>query len=110
LQKQGRKLFVFAQESFDVILHLNTGMDNRPKMGGSDKSKKRQDILEALAAKVRSIFSQQSHIAFALLFDIMFSEAATALTSHEMGTLDADRRRQGVRDYALCETTGGYRH
>ena len=50
-QKQGCKLFVFAQEFFDVILHLNTGMDNRPKMGGSDKSKKRQDILEALAAK-----------------------------------------------------------
>jgi hypothetical protein len=41
LQKQGRKLFVFAQESFDVILHLNTGMDNRPKMSGSDKRKKR---------------------------------------------------------------------
>jgi hypothetical protein len=37
LQKQGRKLFVFAQEFFDVILHLNTGMDNRPKMSGSDK-------------------------------------------------------------------------
>jgi hypothetical protein len=51
LQKQGRKLFVFAQEFFDVILHLNTGMDNRPKMSGSDKSKKRQDILEAFAAK-----------------------------------------------------------
>ena len=41
LQKQGRKLFVFAQEFFDVILHLNTGMDNRPKMSGSDKRKKR---------------------------------------------------------------------
>jgi hypothetical protein len=26
-------------------------MDNRPKMSGSDKSKKRQDILEAFAAK-----------------------------------------------------------
>jgi hypothetical protein len=51
LQKQGRKLFVFAQEFFDVILHLNTGMDKRPKMSGSDKSKKRQDILEAFAAK-----------------------------------------------------------
>ena len=51
LQKQGRKLFVFAQEFFDVILHLNTGMDNRPKMSGSDKRKKRQDILEAFAAK-----------------------------------------------------------
>ena len=41
LQKQGRKLFVLAQEFFDVILHLNTGMDNRPKMSGSDKRKKR---------------------------------------------------------------------
>ena len=51
MQKQGRKLFVFAQEFFDVILHLNTGMDNRPKMSGSDKSKKRQDILETFAAK-----------------------------------------------------------
>ena len=51
LQKQGRKLFVFAQEFFDVILHLNTGMDNRPKMSGSDKSKKREDILETFAAK-----------------------------------------------------------
>ena len=32
-----------------VILHLNTGMDNGPKMSGSDKRKKRQDILEAFA-------------------------------------------------------------
>ncbi len=51
LQKQGRKLFVFAQELFDVILHLNTGMDNRPKMSGSDESKKRQDVFAAFAAK-----------------------------------------------------------
>src|SRR4029450_6891817 len=51
LQKQGRKLFVFAQESFDVILHLNTGMDNRPKMSGSDKRKKREDTLGAFAGK-----------------------------------------------------------
>ena len=51
VQKQGRKFFVFAQQFFDVILHLNTGMDKRPKMSGSDKSKKRQDILEAFAAK-----------------------------------------------------------
>ncbi|MGB7939949.1 MAG: hypothetical protein WCF72_15200, partial [Pseudolabrys sp.] len=51
MQKQRRKLSVFAQEFFDVILHLNTGMDNRPKMSGSDKSKKRQDILETFAAK-----------------------------------------------------------
>jgi len=41
LQKQGRKLFVFVHELLDVILNLNTGMDNRPKMSGSDKRKKR---------------------------------------------------------------------
>jgi hypothetical protein len=41
LQQQGRKLFVFVHELLDVILNLNTGMDNRPKMSGSDESKKR---------------------------------------------------------------------
>ena len=49
LQEKGRKLFVFFQEFFDVILHRYIGMDKRPKMSGSDKSKKREDILEAFA-------------------------------------------------------------
>ena len=40
-----------VHELFDVVLHLNIGMDNGPKMSGSDKSKKRQDILAAFAAK-----------------------------------------------------------
>jgi hypothetical protein len=51
LQKQGRKLFVSVHELVDVLLHLNSGMDDRPKMSGSDKSKKRQDVLEAFTAK-----------------------------------------------------------
>ena len=51
MQKQGRKLFVFVHELFDVILNLNTGMAKGPKMSGPDKSKKRQDILAALAAE-----------------------------------------------------------
>jgi hypothetical protein len=51
LQKQGRKLFVFVHELFDVLLHLNSGMDDRPKMSGSDESKKSQDVLAAFAAK-----------------------------------------------------------
>ena len=52
LQKQGRKLFVFAQEFFTSSSFIAIpGWDNRPKMSGSDKRKKRQDILEAFAAK-----------------------------------------------------------
>ena len=51
MQKQGRKLFVSVHELFDVLLHLNSGMDNGPKMSGSDESKKRQDVLAAFAAK-----------------------------------------------------------
>jgi hypothetical protein len=51
LQQQGRKVFVSVHELFDVVLHLNIGMDNRPKMSGPDKSKKGQDILAAFAAK-----------------------------------------------------------
>ena len=41
LQQQSRKVFVFVDELFDVILNLNTRMDKRPKMSGSNKSKKR---------------------------------------------------------------------
>jgi hypothetical protein len=41
LQKQNRKLFVPVHELFDVILHLNIRMDDRPKMSSSDKRKKR---------------------------------------------------------------------
>ena len=40
-----------VHELFDVVLHLNIGMDNGPKMSGPDKSKKGQDILAAFAAK-----------------------------------------------------------
>jgi hypothetical protein len=50
LQKQNCKVSVPLHELFDVILHLNSRMDNRPKMSGSDKSQKREDILEAFAA------------------------------------------------------------
>ena len=38
LQEEGRKLLVFIQEFFDVILHRDIGMNKRPKMSGSDKS------------------------------------------------------------------------
>ena len=51
MQQQGRKLFVPVHELFDVVFHLNTRVDDRPKMSGSDKCKKREDILATFAAE-----------------------------------------------------------
>ena len=51
MQQQGRKLLVFVHKLFDVVFHLNSGMDKRLIMSGSDESKKRQDILAPFAAK-----------------------------------------------------------
>ena len=51
MQQQGRKLFVPVHELFDVVFHLNTRVDDRPKMSGSDKREKREDILAAFAAE-----------------------------------------------------------
>ena len=47
-----------AHELFDVVLNFNTGMDKRPKMSGSDKGEKCQQILEALTAKGMSQHTQ----------------------------------------------------
>ena len=51
MQQQGRKLWVAIHELFDVVFHLDGGMDKRPKMRGSDKGQKREDILTAFAAE-----------------------------------------------------------
>ena len=51
MQQQGRKLWVAIHELFDVAFHIDGGMDKRPKMRGSDKGQKREDILTAFAAE-----------------------------------------------------------
>jgi hypothetical protein len=50
-RKQVCKQLVFNRELYHIIFHLNFGMDFRPKMSGSNKSKKRENILGSFAAK-----------------------------------------------------------
>jgi hypothetical protein len=51
LQEQGSELLVPAHELPDVVLDFKTGMNNRPKMRSSDECQKREQILDASAAK-----------------------------------------------------------